>query len=132
MATETAAYDPSLYDPAGVGWLLGRQRTFPTAFTWLMPDGSNLMVPYPRAEVLDLRDDEFLLKWRDLGYTPGGGPNTPVYQRAAYVLDGNGLNVKWGVSASSPADALLPTLLPSDPCNDVDVICYDHTHQPGF
>ena len=132
MATETAAFEPALYDPANVGWLLVRQRAFPTSLTWLMPDGSNLMVAYPRAEVLDLQGDQLLLKWRDLGYKPGGGPETPVYQRAAYVLDGNGLKVKWGVLANTPAGALLPVLLPTDPCNDVDVICYDHTHQLGF
>jgi hypothetical protein len=39
----------------------------------------------------------------------------------------DGLTVKWGNFASSQGGALPPTLLPTDPCDDTTVLCYDHS-----
>jgi len=56
----------------------------------------------------------------------------PVYQRFSYILDANGLKVRWDAFARDAASAAAPTLAPSTPSNDADVVCYDHTYQWGY
>jgi len=90
------------------------------AFSWTMPDNVVVNPFLPMGEVLEENADTLLIKWRDIGWT------APVYQRAAFLLDALGLNVKWGEFAALPADATRPTLGSGDACNDSDTLCYDH------
>jgi hypothetical protein len=131
IAKDVASYDASLYDSAAVSVLLTRRRAAGTGpWAWTMPDASVATPFYPVAEVLSDDGAVLLLKWRDV-YAPGGAP-TPVYQRARYLLEAGGLKVRWGAFAATPGAAVAPPLGPADPCNDADVICYDHQHQPGY
>jgi hypothetical protein len=91
-----------------------------------MPDGSALNPLYPAGELLDLTSDTLLVKWRDMGYL------MPVYQRAAYLLDDDGLKIKWGVFSGSIVDATQPILTPLEPCDDLEVLCYSHEQHGGY
>ena len=83
--------------------------------------GSDKLLVRFSSDVLFDTDSAMLVKWRELNPT-----NPFAYQRAAYLLDSTGLKIKWGNFAASPAGAILPTLLPGDPCNNTTVLCYDH------
>jgi hypothetical protein len=73
-----------------------------------------------------------LVKFRGLPWTDGSTTLRPVYQRSSYILDADGLKVRWGAFARDAAGAVAPALSPSTPCNDADVICYDHTYRWGY
>ncbi|MDH3715659.1 MAG: hypothetical protein OET44_17625 [Gammaproteobacteria bacterium] len=75
---------------------------------------------FVKGEVIEENNDTLLIKWRDIGWT------APVYQRAAFLLDSQGLKIKWGEFAATAVDALRPTLDPGDVCNDDETLCYDH------
>ncbi len=130
MRRDGLAYDSSLYDPIDPDAVILRQRQHGLdPFIWDMPDGSTVEPYYPGAEVLEHTANNWLLKWRDIAYTPG---DIPVYQRAAYLLDENGLKVKWGTFGNTPAEAPQPVLSPGEACNDNDVLCYNHQPMLGF
>ena len=127
IAKDVAAWDPSLYDPSDPDALVLRQRARGEPdFAWEMPDHSIVNPHYPAGELLELTSDSMLIKWRDLGY------GAPVYQRAAYLLDADGLKIKWGVFADTPPAATVPVLDPLEACDDVEVLCYDHEQRPGY
>lgn len=75
----------------------------------------------PVGEVLEETTTVLLIKWRDIDWSG------PVYQRASFLLDSNGLKVKWGDFAVDIIGTIAPYLSSSENCNDSDVICYDHT-----
>jgi hypothetical protein len=131
IAKDVATYDPARYDSVAVDTLVLRTRPAGHTYSWLMPDGSTLQPYYPAGEILELTDATMLIKWRDMGYRPGG-VESPVYQAAAYVLNNDGLKIRWGSFAATRMAAALPILTALTPCNDTDVICYDHTVQPGI
>jgi hypothetical protein len=122
IQTGSAMYNASNYE-TGVTHLVSRQRlSLSPAFSWTMPDMS---MPgdifYPSGEVLEETANSLLIMWRDFSsiYL------SPIYQRAAYQLDADGLKIKWGDFADSSIAAAQP-VLGSDACNDTNVICYDH------
>ncbi len=117
---DTGVYDPSDYDSPNVNHLVSRQKK-DVAFQWQMPDASLVLPHYPAGEVLEETSGFLLIKWRDV-WSSG-----PVYQRASYLLDSEGLKVKWGEFASDRESASLPTLLAGEECSDSDLICYNHT-----
>ena len=117
----STVYEPANYDSGLVAHLVIRNLQ-PGPYSWMMPDGSTAVVFLPVGEVLERSADAMLIKWRDLNAT-----NPVVYQRLAYRLDGAGLTVEWGNFASTQGAALPPTLLPSEPCDDGTVLCYDHS-----
>ena len=119
--TSTAVYDSTRYDSAAVAHLVIRNLQ-PGPYSWEMPDATTAVVFLAVGEVIEESADAMLIKWRDLNAT-----NPVVYQRLAYRLDEGGLTIKWGGFASTPGAALSPTLLPSDPCDDTTVLCYDHS-----
>jgi hypothetical protein len=130
IATDSAVYDPALYHSPDVSQLALRIRAHGVGpFSWTMPDASIVSPFYPLAEVLERTESALLLKWRDIGYTPA---DLPVYQRAAFLLDENGLKIAWGAFANTPGAAVLPVLTGPEPCDDLVVLCYDHTIKPGF
>ncbi len=116
-----AAYDAASYDSPAVDHLAIR-FLWPGPYSWSMPDGTTATVFQATGEVLARDAGAMLVKWRELNAT-----NPFVYQRVAYLLDGAGLKAKWGNLAATPGGALQPTLLPGDPCNDADTLCYDHS-----
>ncbi len=124
----TATYDPSLYHSPSVDYLvLRRKPQADGSFAWIMPDGSTINPFYPNGEVIELTSSSMLIKWRD------AHPSWPVlYERAAYLLDSNGLKIRWGNFAATEAGALAPALSASDECNDTDTLCYDHVSKMGF
>jgi hypothetical protein len=117
----TAAYDPANYDSPDVDHLVIR-FLWPGPYSWPMPDGTTAFVAEAVGEAIAWDDAAMLVKWRELNAT-----NPTVYQRAAYRLDADGLAVRWGNFAATPGGAVPPVLLPGDPCNDTDTICYDHS-----
>ena len=127
IAKDVAAYDSTLYT-ADVDYLITRARAYGSVpFQWDMPDGNVIGTFYPAGEVLELTPDSMLIKWRDLPWGSG-----EVFQCAAFLLDDLGLKIKWGNFAESVAGAILPYLDPGEPCNDTNVICYDHEKKEGF
>ncbi len=96
------------------------------AFSWEMPDTSTVNPFFPTGELLELSANVMLIKWRDIGY------GAPVFQRAAYLLDSAGLKVKWGAFADTAGAATAPLLDPLEICDELTVLCYDHTLQPGY
>ena len=127
IAKETAVYDPLLYDPSDPDAFVRRQRAFGAPdFVWMMPGGGSVSPIRPAGELLELTADIMLIKWRETGF------GAPVYQRAAFRLDEDGLAIKWGVFGATAPAAIAPTLEPAEPCDDLTVICYDHEPVPGF
>jgi hypothetical protein len=118
---DSAVYDPANYDSPAVDHLVIR-FLWPGPYSWPMPDGTTAFVYEAVGEALDWDDSSILVKWRELNAT-----NPEVYQRVAYRLDASGLEAKWGNLAATPGGAIQPTLLPGDPCNDTDTLCYDHS-----
>jgi hypothetical protein len=128
IARTGSAYDPALYSsPAVTHLVLRRRRNDAGPFTWTLPGGVVVHPFYPNGEVLGETSTSLLLVWRDI-VTVGDA----WYQRAAYRLDAQGLSVKWGALAASPAAAVLPTLDPAEACDDATVLCYDHQLRAGF
>lgn len=119
--TSTAVFDSTNYDSAAVAHLVIRNLQ-PGPYNWTMPDATTAVVFLAVGEVIERSADTMLIKWRDLNAT-----NSVVYQRLAYRLDSNGLTIEWGGFSSTPGGALQPTLLPSDPCDDTTILCYDHS-----
>jgi hypothetical protein len=119
--TSVAVYDPANYDSAAVSHLVIRNLQ-PGPYSWTMPDATTATVFLAVGEVLELTADAMLIKWRDFNVT-----NPIVYQRVAYRLDTDGLTIEWGDFAGTPGAAPQPTLLPTDPCDDTTVLCYDHS-----
>lgn len=120
IQTTSAMYNANNYQP-GVTHLVMRER-LGVVFDWLMPDMTTPNdIYYPAGEVLEETTNSLLIMWRDFSniYT------SPVFQRAAFVLDSNGLKVKWGNFGAIQDDAVQP-VLGLDTCNDTDVICYYH------
>ena len=116
-------YNASNY-AAGVAHLVSRQRLSLTPnFDWTMPATSSMPADifYPSGEVLEETANTLLIKWRNFSATY----TSPIYQRAAFALDADGLKIKWGNFGASSGDAIQP-VLGSEACNDSDVICYDH------
>jgi len=114
-------YDVANYDSATVEHLAMRAvgPGIP-GFSWMMPDGT-LATPFIAVgEVIEESADSLLIKWRDIGWS------APAYQRAAFLLDNQGLKIKWGDFADSAIGASRPTLDASEPCNDSETLCYDH------
>ncbi len=129
ISMDTGPYDPGSYEP-GTDTLILRQRAYPEAFSWTMPDASVIEAFYPSGELLQQTDSSLLVLWReDIGWVGGD-----VYQAAAYRLDENGLTIEWGPFAATSAAALAaaPTLEPAEPCDETTVICYNHKEQPGY
>jgi hypothetical protein len=86
----------------------------------MMPD-SDVVTPFIAVgEVIEEGVNSLLIKWRDIGWI------APVYQRAAFLLDNQGLKIKWGIFAAAAVDATLPILGSGEACNDSDILCYDH------
>jgi hypothetical protein len=127
IAKDTAVYDPLLYDPLDPDTFVRRQRAFGAPdFVWMMPGGGSVSPIRPAGELLELTADVMLIKWREIGF------GNPVYQRAAYRLDEDGITIKWGVFGATAPDATAPTLGPTEPCDDLTVTCYDHEPVSGF
>jgi hypothetical protein len=131
IARDAAIYNPGRYHSAAVDMLVVRERNS-GPFTWQMPDGALVSTWEATGEVLDRSGGVLLVKFRGLPWTDGSTTLKPVYQRARYILDADGLKVRWGAFARDATGAAAPALAPSTPCNDADVICYDHTYQWGF
>jgi hypothetical protein len=128
IAKDAAAYDPINYTSSDVDYLVLRMRAIGSGlFSWVMPDSSVVTPFLPTGEVLNITGNTFVVKWREIGWVGGD-----VYQKAAYLLDGNGLKIKWGNFAGSEISAAQPTLNPAEACNDTNIICYDHQGRPGF
>jgi hypothetical protein len=126
IATNTASYDASLYEP-GTSMLVARQQAFGGAMIWDLPGLGPTPVYYPSGEILERTADSLLIKWRTTGLA-----DIVAYQRAAYFLNEDGLKVAWGSFASTPGGAVLPAVSPVTPCDETVVICYDHTGRDGF
>jgi len=121
MHKDSVTYSVGNYDSADVDHLVGRSvgpSTVP--FSWLMPDATTVNPFYPFGEVLEETKNSLLIKWRDIGWTG------PVYQRAMFLLDSQGLKIKWGDFSADRNNAIQPMLTASEACNDISVICYDH------
>jgi hypothetical protein len=118
---DAAAYDPASYDSAAVAHLVVR-ATDPPPFVWTMPDATIANAFLPAGELLELGAAAMLVKWRNLNAS-----NPAVYQRAAWQLAADGLKIEWGNFSATPGGALLPMLLPGEPCDDSAVLCYDHS-----
>jgi hypothetical protein len=125
IAKSAASYDPSLYSSPAVDHLVTRRRVG-GAFSWTVPGLGVVMPFYPSGEVLEDTASTLLIRWRLEGVA------SDVFQRAAYLLDGSGLKVRWGPYATTIAGAAAPVLLPGDPCDDADVLCYAHTRIDGL
>jgi hypothetical protein len=123
IQTGSAMYDAGNYTYPEVAHLVSRSKLSLTpAFDWTMPDATTPGDIYnPTGEVLEESVDSLLIKWRDFSYIY----TAPIYQRAAFALDADGLKVKWGNFGASSAAAIQP-VLGAEACNDTDVICYDH------
>jgi hypothetical protein len=126
IATDTASYDPFLYEPT-TRMLIARRRAFGFPFSWSLPGSTPTDVFYPAGEVVESTDATLLIKWRTTGLA-----DIAVFQRAAYVLDRSGLKIAWGPFAPTAVAATLPAVSSSTPCDDTDVICYDHQSRDGF
>ena len=92
---DAAAYDPENYDSPDVTHLVVRAKD-PPPFVWTMPDATVVNAFLPAGELLELGTSTMLVKWRDLNLT-----NPEVYQRAAWLLDAEGVQIEWGNFASS-------------------------------
>jgi hypothetical protein len=126
IATDTASYDASLYEPA-TRVLVTRLQAFGAPFTWNLPGLGPTSVFYPSGEILEATSGGLLIKWRTTGLA-----DIEAYQRAAYLLDRSGLKIAWGPFASSAAGATLPAVTAATACDETSVICYDHTNRDGF
>jgi hypothetical protein len=131
IARDAAIYNPGRYHSPAVYMLVVRERAS-GPFVWQMPDGALVTTWGTTGEVLDRSGGVLLVKFRELPWHDGSTALVPVYQRSSYVLDAKGLKVRWGAFARDAASAAAPALAPSTPCNDADVICYDHTYQWGY
>ena len=131
IARDAAIYNPGRYHSPAVDMLVLRQPSS-GQFVWQMPDGALVATSRAVGEVLDRTGGVLLIKFRGLPWTDGSATLAPVYQRSSYILDAAGLKVRWGAFARDAATAAAPALAPSMPCNDADVICYDHTYQWGY
>ena len=116
----SAAYDAALYSSGTMDHLISRFRAGSSFDNWVMPDGAITTTNFALGEVLEETASSLLIKWRDIGWTG------PAYQRATFLLDSNGLKIKWGVFAAIADDAFSPTLAANEACDDDTVICYDH------
>jgi hypothetical protein len=121
IAKTAASYDAANYDSAAVNHLAMRAvgPALPS-FSWTMPDAAVVTPFIAQGEVIEESADTLLIMWRDIGWTG------PVYQRAAFLLDSQGLKIKWGVFGATAIDAARPALDAGDACNDIDTLCYDH------
>ena len=118
----SSSYDSANYDSADVNHLASRTRGNASPFySWTMPDSTVVSPIIPVGEVLEETTTSLLIKWRDIGWTG------PAYQRASFILDSNGLKVKWGDFAADIPGTITPDLSPTEDCNAPGVICYDHT-----
>jgi hypothetical protein len=131
IAREAAMYNPGRYHSPAVDMLVVRERST-GPFVWQMPDGALVSAWEAAGEVLDRSGGVLLVKFRGLPWTDGSAFPVPVYQRSSYILGADGLKIRWGAFARNAASAAAPALAPSTPCNDTDVICYDHTYRWGF
>ncbi len=131
IARDAAIYKPGRYHSPAVDMLVVREHNS-GPFVWQMPDGALVTIWETTGEVLERSGGVLLVKFRGLPWTDGSTALVPVYQRSRYILDANGLKVRWGAFARNVASAAVPALAPSTPCNDSDVICYDHTYQWGY
>jgi hypothetical protein len=120
-----AAYDPLLYSSPAVEHLVTRRRVS-GAYSWVVPGVGVVMPFYPSGEVVTETASTLLIRWRLDGVA------NPVFQRAAFLLDEDGLKIKWGNYATTEAAAIAPVLLPGEPCDDTTVMCYDHEHIDGL
>lgn len=122
------AYSALLYDVMiGSGdpteYLVGRQRTNGSPYSWTVPGIGTVLEHYPTGEVLELTSSTFVVKWREIGPA-----DVTLYQRAAYEIDGaTGLKIQWGGLASTLAGAAAPTLAPGAACDGATIVCYNHT-----
>ncbi|MDH3630699.1 MAG: hypothetical protein OER98_06215 [Gammaproteobacteria bacterium] len=116
----SAAYDAALYSSSTVDHLVARFRSGALFDNWIMPDSTSATTNYAVGEVLEETDNSLLIMWRQIGWTG------PLYQRAAFLLDSNGLKIKWGNFAEMADSALPPALAADEACDDDAVICYDH------
>jgi hypothetical protein len=126
IATDTASYNAALYEP-GTSMLVARQKAFGGSMVWDLPGLGPTIVFYPSGEILERTTDQLLIKWRTTGLA-----DIEVYQRAAYILNKDGLKVAWGPFAATPGSATLPAVSSATPCDETVVICYDHTIRDGF
>ena len=128
IAMDTGIFDAANYEP-GTKTLILRRRAYFEAFTWTMPDASEIDTRDPSGEILNRTPSGLVVLWRNLGWVGGN-----VYQAAAYRLDEDGLTIKWGQFAASrgAAEAAAPTLDPGEACDEIAVICYFHKEQPGY
>ncbi len=116
----SAAYDAALYNSSNVDYLVARFRSGAIFDNWIMPDGSSITTNLAVGEVLEETDNSLSIMWREIGWSG------PAYQRASFLLDSNGLKIKWGEFAAMIGDAILPALGEDEACDDDTVICYDH------
>jgi hypothetical protein len=126
IATDVASYDASRYEPT-TRMLVARRRAYGAPFTWTLPGTGPTQVFYPGGEIVDRTGGSLLIKWRTTGLA-----DIVAYQRAAFLLGRNGLKIAWGPFASTAEGAALPALSAGTPCDDEDVICYDHQSRDGF
>ena len=118
-----AIYDPNNYDSASVNHVVARHPGpgFP-AIKFTMPDMSVVDVSLPAGEVLEETLDALLIKWRDIA-------GVDVYQYASFLLDGEGLKIKWGDIVATRGEAIKPGLNSGEECDGDIVACYDHEHR---
>ncbi len=120
IAKTAAIYDMSNYDSAAVNHVVARHPgpgLPPLSLT--MPDLTEITAFLVAGEVLEETSDSLLIKWRNIW-------TSDVYQRATFLLDSEGLKIKWGDFATTRDSATQPTLATDEACNDSEVICYDH------
>lgn len=130
---ESAVYDETLYSSNVNHLFVRRKKQGSGVYAWVMPDGEVLEIYYPAGEVLEETDSGLLIKWRDIGYdNPLESGNDVVYQRMSFLLDNEGIKVRLGDFSDTIIGATAPSLSPEDPCNDTDILCYDHTYRSGF
>ena len=115
----SAAYDAALYSSSTVDHLAARFRAGAPFDNWIMPDSTSATTNIAVGEVLEETANSLLIMWRDIW-------TGPVYQRATFLLDSNGLKIKWGNFAEVAGGALPPALGADEVCDDDAVICYDH------
>jgi len=116
-------YDSSNYDSVTVNHVVARVPGpgFP-GLKFTMPDMTEVEVFQLAGEVLEETSGTLLVKWRDI-WTGN------VYQRATFLLDNDGLKIKWSDFVASRDEAIQPALSSGEACNDNNVLCYDHQHR---
>jgi hypothetical protein len=122
------AYSASLYDvllgsTSPTEYLVGRQRTDGSPYSWTAPGMAAMLEHYPTGEVLELTSSTIVVKWREIGPA-----DVTLYQRAAFELDSaTGLKIQWGALAATLAAAPAPVLAPGAACDGAAIVCYRHT-----